>query len=157
MALIPVCKGSFTGCLKITPGAFLSSGISYNLPSIGPFPSIGLPKVPITLPHKPSPTCTDAMVLVRFTVSPSFISLESPNSTAPTLSSSRFRIRAFNPFSNSSSSPACALDNPYIRATPSPTWRTIPISSSSALVLKLESCSRKIAETSSGLTSAIIS
>src|SRR5690606_3631762 len=42
------------------------------------------------------------------------------------------------------------------RATPSPTWRTVPTSSSSALVLVPESCSLKIAETSSGLTSAII-
>ena len=57
----------------------------------------------------------------RFTVSPSLILLESPISTAPTLSSSRFKTNPFTPPSNSKSSPALALDNPYILATPSPT------------------------------------
>jgi hypothetical protein len=32
IALIPVCNGSVTGCLKITPGALRSNGISYLAP-----------------------------------------------------------------------------------------------------------------------------
>ena len=59
--LIPVCNGSFTGCLKITPGAFLSIGISKSSPSIGPFPSIGFPSVSTTLPNIPSPTLIEAI------------------------------------------------------------------------------------------------
>uniref|UniRef100_UPI00374396A4 zinc finger domain-containing protein n=1 Tax=Hymenobacter fodinae TaxID=2510796 RepID=UPI00374396A4 len=42
-----------------------------------------------------------------------------------------------------------------MRATPSPTCRTVPTSSSSASVLKLDSCSRRMADTSSGRTSAM--
>ena len=65
-------------------------GISKSSPSIGPFPSIGWPKVSTTLPSIFSPTLIDAMVLVLLTVSPSLMSLEAPNNTAPTLSSSKF-------------------------------------------------------------------
>src|ERR1051325_479704 len=43
-----------------------------------------------------------------------------------------------------------------MRAIPSPTWSTVPTSSSSDALLKLESCSRNIADTSAGFTSAIL-
>ena len=105
IALIPVCSGSFTGWRKITPGAFLSIGISKVSPLIGPFPSIGSPRVSITLPNMPSPTFIEAILLVRFTTSPSLIPFEGPRRTAPILSSSRFRTIAFSPLSNSINSP----------------------------------------------------
>src|SRR5690606_38733179 len=44
----------------------------------------------------------------------------------------------------------------YIRAIPSPICSTVPTSSSSASDLKLDNCSLKIADTSSGLTSIIL-
>ena len=112
IALIPVCKGSFTGSLKITPGAFRSSGISYNCPLIGPLPSIGAPNVLITRPLIPSPTLIEAISPVRFTLSPSLIPLLSPIKTTPTLSSSRFSAIALIPLSNSTSSPERTFLNP---------------------------------------------
>src|ERR1051326_2815729 len=42
-----------------------------------------------------------------------------------------------------------------MRAIPSPTWSTVPTSSSSDAVLKLDNCSLNIADTSAGFTSAI--
>ncbi len=156
MALIPVWSGSFTGSRKITPGALRSRGISYSSPLIGPLPSIGSPNVLITRPHIPSPTLMEAILPVRFTLSPSLISLLSPINTTPTLSSSRFRAMAFTPFPNSTSSPERTLFNPYTRAIPSPTWRTVPTSSRLAPALKLLSCWRSIAEISSGLISTIV-
>ena len=63
---------------------------------------------------------------------PSFTSSVGPRSTAPTLSSSRFSATAIIPFSNSSNSPASALERPKMRATPSLTWSTLPLSSKCA-------------------------
>ena len=42
MAAIPVCTGSLTGCLWITPKAFLSIGRNLSV-FMAPFPSIGFP------------------------------------------------------------------------------------------------------------------
>ena len=112
IALIPVCNGSVTGSLKITPGALRSKGISKVSPEIGPFPSIGLPKVSTTRPTMPSPTFTEAIREVRFTVDPSLTPIEVPNSTIPTLSSSRLSTIPSAPPSNSTNSPYCALANP---------------------------------------------
>ena len=110
--LIPVWRGSLTGCLYITPGAFLSNGISYILPSIFPLPSIGCPNVFTTLPTTPSPTLIEAILFVLFTVSPSFISLDGPNKTTPTLSSSRFNTIPSIPLSNCTNSPYWTFERP---------------------------------------------
>ena len=113
IALIPVCRGWFTGCRKITPGALRSSGISYRSPVILPFPSMGSPRVLITRPRSPSPALMEAIFRVRFTVSPSFSLYDSPSKTAPTLSSSRLSTMALIPFfSNSIISPDSALLSP---------------------------------------------
>ena len=53
----------------------------------------------------PSPTLTEAIVDVLFTVSPSFMSVDDPSSTIPTLSSSRFNTIPCVPLENSTSSP----------------------------------------------------
>ena len=131
--LIPVCKGSFTGCLKITPGAFLSKGIRKVSPSMGPLPSMGFPKVSTTRPTIPSPTLMEAIFLVRLTVFPSLISFEGPNNTTPTLSSSRFKTIPSIPFSKVTNSPYSACVRPYTLAIPSPTSSTVPTSSKEAV------------------------
>ncbi len=79
---------------------------------MGPLPSIGSPRVFTTLPNIPSPTLIDAIVPVLLTEDPSLRFPEGPRSTAPTLSSSRLSTMPFTPFSNSTSSPDCTLDNP---------------------------------------------
>jgi hypothetical protein len=56
----------------------------------GPLPSIGCPSAFTTRPSICSPTGTEMMRPVRLTVSPSLISREVAEHTAPTLSSSRF-------------------------------------------------------------------
>ena len=148
IAFSPVCKGSVTGCLKITPGALRSRGISIISPLILPFPSIGSPSGLMTLPNKDSPTLIDATRLVLRAISPSFTLLVLPNNTAPTLSSSRFITMAFVPFSNSISSLASTLFRPYKRTTPSLTCKTRPISSNCTSESICCSCKRSKSETS---------
>ena len=123
---------------------------------MGPLPSIGSPNVLITRPANPLPAFIEAIRPVRRTVAPSFIPVLSPINTTPTLSSSRFKATARTPVSNSTSSPARTLFNPYTRAIPSPTCSTVPTSSKSAPTLKLLNCWRSIADISSGLISGII-
>ena len=147
-AFNPVCNGWLTGWRKMTPGALRSNGISQSSPPISPLPSRGAPSGSITRPSMLSPTMMEAIRLVRFTVNPSLIRSVGPSNTAPTLSSSRFITMALMPFSNSSSSFASALRSPYIRATPSLTWSTVPISSSWTRVSMPSSCLRKTSETS---------
>ena len=134
-----------------------SKGISYSLPVIGPLPSIGCPKVFTTRPTMPSPTLIEAISPVRFTVSPSLISVDGPRRVIPTLSSSRLRTIPCRPLSNFTNSPYCAFDSPKIRAIPSPTCSTVPTSSREALASKCASCSFKIAEISAAFISAIFS
>ena len=112
MALIPVWRGSLTGCLYITPGAFLSSGMSIKSPVITPLPSIGFPRVSTTLPIIFSPTLIEAIFFVLFNLSPSLICSEEPNKTTPTLSSSKFRTIPSRPESKLTSSPYWAFDKP---------------------------------------------
>ena len=114
------------------------------------------PRVSTTRPTIPSPTLMEAMVLVRFTVSPSIISLDGPKSTTPTLSSSKFKTMPSRPESKRTNSPYCALDNPYTRAIPSPTSNTVPTSSKEEEVSVPASWFFKIAETSAGLIAAIV-
>ena len=51
MALMPVCRGSFTGCLTTTPGALCSTFL-YSLAAMGPFPSRGIPEGVDDPPHE---------------------------------------------------------------------------------------------------------
>ena len=111
IALIPVCSGSFTGWRWITPGALNSSGRDSEL-SIGPRPSSGLPSGSTTRPSRPSPTGTLATRPVRRTGSPSEQRSHSPNSAAPTSSSSRLNARPMTPCSNSSISCETAFSSP---------------------------------------------
>src|SRR5438045_4854838 len=92
---------------------------------------------------------------VRLTVSPSLISLNSPRSTAPTLSSSRFSAMPKTPLGNSSISPAMALSTPCTRAMPSPIEMMLPTSATSTSTAKLPICSRMIFEISSALMSIV--
>ena len=79
IALIPVCNGSLTDCLSIILGAGTSIGL-VSLVIIGPLPSISSPNELTTLPSIPSPTGTSTILLVLFTISPSFIPSSDPRS-----------------------------------------------------------------------------
>src|SRR4051812_3323772 len=131
IALMPVCSGSTTGWRWTTPGALNSAGrVSVN--SISPLPSSGLPSGSTMRPSSPSPTGISSSELVRLTVSPSTIFSHSPNSTAPTLSDSRFSARPVTPWGSSRRSNAMQFSRPWIRAMPSPIDSTVPTSVSSA-------------------------
>ena len=125
IALMPVCSGSFTGWRSITPGALNSMLRNLSAP-IGPLPSTGWPIAFTTRPIIALPTGTDAMRPVRSTRSPSLMFLSEPNSTTPTLSSSRFSTMPMTSPGNLSSSPAMASSSPQTRAMPSPTDSTVP-------------------------------
>ena len=152
IALRPVCSGSFTGWRSTTPGAMRSIGRN-SVVAIGPLPSIGWPSALTTRPSIASPTGTEMMRPVRLTGSPSLISLESPRSTAPTLSSSRLSAMPNTPCGNSSISPAMARSTPWTRAMPSPTEITLPTSATSTSTAWLPIWSRMILEISSALMS----
>ena len=74
MALMPVAIGSRTGWRSMTPGARRSTGKSVSV-SIGPLSSMGWPSALTTRPIMASPTGTDIILPVRFTSSPSLISV----------------------------------------------------------------------------------
>src|SRR4051812_31647515 len=131
IALMPVCSGSTTGWRWTTPGALNSAGRVSEY-SISPLPSSGLPSGSTMRPSRPSPTGISSSVPVRLTVSPSTILSQSPNSTAPTLSDSRFRARPVTSCGNSRRSKAMQFSRPWMRAMPSPIDRTVPTSVSSA-------------------------
>ena len=128
MAFSPVAMGSRTGWRSMTPGANRSSAINWSL-AIGPLSSIGSPRELTTRPIMASPTGTLMMRPVRFTSSPSLISVYSPSSTTPTWSSSRFMAMPATLCGKESSSPAITLSSPYTRAMPSPSVMTVPVSS----------------------------
>ncbi len=67
------------------------------------------------------------------TVSPSTIFSHSPNSTAPTLSDSRFSASPVTPCGSSSISNDMQFSSPWMRQMPSATDSTVPTSASSAL------------------------
>ncbi len=133
MALSPVAMGSRTGCRSITPGAMRSRAIN-SVVAIGPLSSMGWPSEFTTRPTMALPTGTLMMRPVRLTSSPSRISVNSPSSTTPTWSSSRFMASPATPCGNSSSSPAITLSSPYTRAMPSPREITVPTSSTVILL-----------------------
>src|SRR3990167_9291575 len=136
IALRPVCTGSCTDLRGMMPGALTSTRVRVAS-TIGPLPSIGLPRASTTRPSRPLPTGTSTIVPVRLTTSPSLISASEPKITTPTLSASRFRAMPFTPLANSTISPAWTLSRPWMRAMPSPTERTDPTSETWASVPKL--------------------
>src|SRR5829696_1264259 len=145
----PVWSGSCTGCRSTTPGALNSSGLR-SLVSIGAPPSSGLPSGSTIRPISASPTGTLATRPERLTGSPSLTSSHSPNSAAPTLSSSRLNARPVTPCSSSSISSATAFSSPWMRAMPSPTWRTFPTSARSVSTSNFSIRSFRIEVISSG-------
>src|SRR3954447_16899431 len=125
MALMPVCIGSLTGWRAMIDGAWISTR-RMMAPVMGPLPSTGSPRAFTTRPSMASPTGTDRMRPVDFTVWPSSMPSASPSTTAPMESSSRFRARPAVPSSNSRSSLTPHSGSPDTRAMPSPTWITRP-------------------------------
>ena len=123
--LIPVCSGSCTGLRPMMPGAWISTR-RWIPPTMSPLPSMGWPRAFTTRPSMASPTGTDRMRPVAFTVWPSSMPKPSPNTTAPIDSSSRFNARPMVPSSNSSSSFTAQSGRPDTRAIPSPTSVTRP-------------------------------
>ena len=75
----------------------------------GPCRRAGRPSGSTTRPTRASPTGTCRTRPVRLTRSPSLMSVSSPSSTAPTLSSSRFSARPVTPWGSSSISMARAV------------------------------------------------
>ena len=149
MALMPVCTGCFTGWRSITPGDW-PSRTRWRSVTTGPFPSSGRPRGSTTRPISALPTGSCATLPVRRTVSPSLMPVSEPNSTAPTLSSSRLRTMPMMSPGNSSSSPAMASSSPQTRAIPSPTCSTDPRLSISSLVVYCFNSFWMTALTSSG-------
>src|SRR3954451_1306393 len=131
IALRPVCIGSLTGWRWTTPGALNSAGRIWDV-STSPFPSSGRPSGSTMRPRSSSPTGISSSWLVRLTVSPSTTFSQSPNSTAPTLSDSRFRASPVTSCGSSSISNASQFSRPWMRAMPSPTESTVPTSARSA-------------------------
>ena len=131
IAFRPVYIASSTGWRWTTPGALNSAG-RVSLVSMSPLPSSGTPSGETMRPSRASPTGISSSRSVRLTVSPSTISSQSPKSTAPTLSDSRFSARPVTSWGNSSSSSDMQFSSPCRRAMPSLTERTVPTSVSSA-------------------------
>src|SRR3954451_20929606 len=125
MALMPVCIGSLTGWRPMIDGAWISTR-RMVAPVMGPLPSTGSPRGFTTRLSRASPTGTDRMRPVDFTVWPSSMPSASPRTTAPMESSSRFRASPAVPSSNSRSSLTPHSGSPETRAMPSPTWVTRP-------------------------------
>src|SRR5215218_1679792 len=131
IALMPVCSGSVTGWRWTTPGALNSAGrISEVMTS--PLPSSGLPSGSTMRPSRASPTGISSSLPVRLTVSPSTTFCQSPNSTTPTLSDSRFSARPVTSCGSSSISNDMQFSSPWMRAMPSATDSTVPTSVRSA-------------------------
>ena len=131
IAFRPVCIGSVTGWRCTTPGALNSAG-RVSVVLISPLPSSGRPSGSTMRPSRASPTGISSRRPVRLTVSPSEIRSHSPNSTAPTLSDSRFSASPVTPWGSSSISKDMQFSRPCRRAMPSATDSTVPTSVSSA-------------------------
>src|SRR6516165_3564390 len=125
MALIPVWSGSCTGWRPVMPGAWTSIR-RLSVVATGPLPSMGWPRALTTRPRRASPTGTERIRPVALTDWPSSISLTSPSTTAPIVSSSRLSASPRRPPSNSSSSLTDAPGRPDTRAMPSPTSTMVP-------------------------------
>ena len=125
IAFSPVCTGSSTDCLQITPGATFSI-TSLSLALIGPLPSIGWPNASTTRPSNSGPTGTSRILPVHLTVSPSVMCVYSPKTTAPTESRSRFNANPKVLPGNSNISPCITSERPCTRHIPSLTETTVP-------------------------------
>ena len=134
IAFRPVCIGCLTGWRWTTPGALNSAG-RVCVVSTSPLPSSGRPSGSTIRPSRASPTGISSSWPVRLTVSPSEMCSHSPNSTAPTLSDSRFSARPVTPWGSSSISNDMQFSRPCNRAMPSATDSTVPTSVSSAVPL----------------------
>ena len=106
---------------------------------MSPLSSSGRPSGSTMRPSSSSPTGISSRWPVRLTVSPSTILSHSPNSTAPTLSCSRFSASPVTSWGSSSISSAMQLSRPWTRAIPSPTESTVPTSERSALPASMPS------------------
>src|SRR6202034_2480029 len=134
IAFRPVCIGCLTGWRWTTPGALNSAGRVCST-EIAPLPSSARPSGSTMRPSICSPTGISRSEPVRLTVSPSDTFSHSPNSTAPTLSDSRFSARPVTPWGSSSISKDMQFSMPCRRAMPSATLSTVPTSVSSAVPL----------------------
>ena len=70
MHFMPICTGWLTDWRAMTPGATFSMG-SVRTASMGPLPSMGLPRASTTRPKSPGPTGTSRMRSVQRAVMPS--------------------------------------------------------------------------------------
>ena len=131
MARMPVCNGAETDCRPIMPGAARSTGFT-SVVTIGPLPSSGRPRGSTTRPSIARPQGTSSKRPVERTVCPSRTVSPPLNTTAPTLFSSRFSARPVTPSPKSIISFSRTLRSPSMRATPSPTSMTLPVSSQCA-------------------------
>ena len=132
IAFSPVCIGSVTGWRCTTPGALNSAGrVSVDL-DVALAVERATERVDDPAQHLLADG--DLQQFARaLTVSPSEMCSHSPNSTAPTLSDSRFSARPVTPWGNSSISKDMQFSRPCRRAMPSATDSTVPTSVSSAL------------------------
>src|SRR6266542_1554240 len=128
MALMPVCRGSFTGWRWTTDGAWTSRALVSSV-SMAPLPSNGRPSGSMTRPRNWSPTGTERIRPVCLTSSPSSIWEASPRITHPIWRTSRLNAIPRMPPGNSSSSLARVEGRPSTRAMPSPVSVTRPTSS----------------------------
>src|SRR5215207_7067013 len=153
IAFSPVCIGSSTGLRWTTPGA-LCSAARLSEVLISPLSSSGCPSGSTRRPSSCSPTGISSRRPVRFTVSPSETLSQSPNRTAPTLSSSRLSASPTTSCGSSSISSDMQLSTPCTRAIPSPISSTVPTSERSADSTSRPSIrSRRMLAISSGLIS----
>ena len=139
IALMPVCKGTFTGARSCTPYAMRSIGRICVFAN-APLPSTGSPSTLITRPTISSDTGMESTAPVLLTNIPSFTRVVSPKIIAFTISSSRFTTSPSTPLpadivlssdapslsSNTIRSDIIACVSPSISATPSATFTTVP-------------------------------
>ena len=96
MALMPVCSGSLTPWRSTTPGALNSTGRK----SVGLDGALAVERAAERVDDAAEEGLADGHLEdrpVRLTRSPSLMSVSSPSSTAPTLSSSRLSARPVTP------------------------------------------------------------
>ena len=99
IGLRPVIMGWLTEWRGRILGAFREAQCS--IASMGPLPSMGLPKASTTWPRSPGPTGISTIWPVRFTVSPSLMRRSLPKMETPTLSTSKLRHMPRTPEENS--------------------------------------------------------
>ena len=132
IAFRPVCIGSVTGWRCTTPGRLELGGAASRWCRCRPCRRAGARAGRRCARAGPRRPGSRAGAPVRLTVSPSRRCSQSPNSTAPTLSDSRFSARPVTPCGSSSISKDMQFSRPCRRAMPSATDSTVPTSVSSA-------------------------